>query len=299
VISGVRKVLNVPLARPPGRQGFMTRWQAECCAGLVYLVWAVGSLWMTYEGERGAVYIGAMFAYAAAGLIMFVLAATSSASILAAERDRRTMETMVITPGRHEKLALGRFWCVALPWLRFVLWMLPLYIVQAIAAGGSVRTTDAEEFFGLSTIYVFAPKVAMLPLMGEGMRRVVELPCWAFLLMIGRVLADSLDVVTAVAIAFYASARFWRASHAMLVAGLIVPASMLTVFCAPEWVSIGLVVLWEVTGAMGPSSPTPVFIGYLLGSLAVAAVQIALVRWLVLRVARRFDSYALGAVRGI
>jgi hypothetical protein len=299
VTPGARTPLAAPLARPPARQNFTTRWQAECRAGVVYLVWAGVSLWMAYIDVEHAFIAGAMAAYGAAALMMLAMAGTSSAWIIARERDRGTMEALVLTPGRHEEIARGRFWYVARPWGRFLLWLLPLYIVQAVMIGGAVNTSNTVEFVMRSALCAFGPKGAMAGVMAEGMSRSVEIPCWAILLTVGRIVTDAVDLLAAVSIGYYASARFWRTSHAVLVAGLVVPAAMLSVFCAPEWMLVLTKLVEQLIGGAGGMRGGFVATAYCVASVVTMAFEIALARWLVKRVVSRFDSYALGAVEGV
>jgi len=281
-----------PLSRPPGRRNPAARLVPEICAGGVYVTWFTAAL-LLYD-ESHPLMIGALFAYGAAGLVLLVVPAVLMSTTLAFERDRGTMESLVLTPGNHAALGRGRFWHAAWPWLRFMLWLVPLYIVQAAAGVGSLRTANMEEFLAVSVAYVFAPKVYMLPIVGMGMTRTAEIPCWGAVLMLGRIAKDTIDMAVGMGIAYYLSARMRRGGHAVLVSCVVVPASMLTVFCATEWGALITVLLWQLASWGGPTSIGPFIALYFVGALAVTVFEIWLAGALVGRVARNFDAYAVG-----
>ncbi len=295
MIGRIGKLMRVPLARTPGRRAPWSRLVPEICAGLVYVTGFTAVL--LADGSRQPLMIGVLFAYIAAGLILLVVPAALAATSLAYERDRGTMDALVLTALDHSDISRGRFWHTVVPWLRFMAYLLPIYIGQAVAVS-AINTRSVEGFFILSTAYVFAPKPAMIALVMDGARRSAEMPCWTWVLMCGRIAKDAVDMMAAVGMAYYISARLRRGVHALLISCVAIPVVMLTVFCAAEWGGFFLALLWRWLSWSGPRSAIPVIGAYLAAAIAVTIFEIWLASALVRRVARNFDRYAVGEIKG-
>jgi hypothetical protein len=290
-----------PLAAPPGRGRTWLRRVPIICLGAVYGTWLCAAI-IIVVAQKGvdedihagwAVVGGAMAAYGVQALLFVVLPAAIAATVLAFERDRGTMETLVLTSLDHRRLAMGRFYHAALPWLKLMLMLAPLYIVQAVAANGGFRPSRMRDFMGLSVVYLFAPKLGMITLMGEGMTGRGGCAPWVTLLMVGRFGKDLIEVLLCVAVGFYCSARFRRGLHAVLVALVMVPAAMLSVFMIAEWGFFGLMFFsrWMMRWSITPELVVSL---YAAVALLQTVAQVVVIGVLVGRVARRFDSYALG-----
>jgi len=290
VISRIRQLMATPFARPPGRRKLLDRFAPEVCAAIVYA--AMFTVAIIFHDERHPLFIGAMIGYLAAAFILLVLPGATAAAALAAEHDRDTMEAMLLTPGDHAELAWGRFWHAAAPWLRFLAWLAPLYLVLAVV--GDFRGSMSSERGFLSFLYVFGPKPAVAALLSDELQRDPGLILWGLVLMAGRVGKDALDLFVLLSIGYYLSARFRRGARAAFLGRVAAPIFMLTVFSAAEW-------LVALVGLAAELTRSPLFRNgdamkslYCLAALAVVGLEIWTVRALPGLVARNFDAYALG-----
>jgi hypothetical protein len=313
MIASIGRCMRQPLSAPPGKSGRWLRRTPIICVALIYAVWLATTL-ITYIafydfGEIAtagqSVVIGGLWAYGVAGVLLMLLPAAMTASVLAHERDRGTMEALVLTPVDRERLSRGRFWCAAWPWLRVFLWLLPVYLCLSIGVSGffgssQISMSGTKEYLGFSVAYVFVPKFYACMFAGMGLSLGPGMPCWELVLTVLRISRDMIDVMVALGISYYFSARMRRGVHAMLLSMVTVPACMLTLFLAPEWAAVLIATLAAATRSFGGRPPMEVFVTlYALGGIAVSSFELWFCFVLLRRVSRRFDEYAVGAITGL
>ena len=106
MIGGIREAMRVPMAAPPGRRPFMSRFGPEVCAGVVYAF--AGVLAAMFHDEEHPILIGALCGYGVAWLIMLLGPVSAGAQAVAGEWERGAAEALVLTPGDHGRLGAGR-----------------------------------------------------------------------------------------------------------------------------------------------------------------------------------------------
>jgi len=296
-----------PLALPPGRGGVWLRRLPKVVLGMVYglgfIVFAVALVVMIANDVEQAWWrslaLGTVCAYLMFGLLLLLLPAVVTATVLSFERDRGTMEAVVLTPMWHDEIARGRFWHAAWPWLRLFVWMLPVYLVMAVSLGGTMQRMDGRELAGLSVAYLFVPKFYVTIFTGMGIESGPGVPCWTLILVMLRALRDIIDLMAVLGISYYFSARMWRGVHAIILSMVTVPALMASLFLAPEWLMMVTMTVWSFT-RIGGAPPMTLFMTlYAIAGVSVCVLQLWMCSALVRRVARSFDRYALGHVRGL
>jgi hypothetical protein len=312
VIRRIRELMAVPFARPPGRRSALARFAPEICAGAVWLVFLLVCLLADsssrFPGRFGPadsspalvlISKASAAAYGLSWLLLIFLPIRAGAAAWAGERDREAMEALVLTPLDHRRLALGRFWHVLTPWLRLVLYLVPLYMLMA---NGSVLREllahlqrDAPEWI---VLMAYAPRpyfastqwaTASFSFWPAGGGE-APLLLWRVLLMGLRLLDDLSVFVFAVGAGFYISTRLKTTRRALLVSQLVVLGGMLTVMVPDLWLVAILGMVAGVTGSDGRTlmllfgaAATAAMAGrYLAGCLAIRAAV------------RNFDAYAVG-----
>ncbi len=308
----IDRSMRQPLSAPPGKSGRWVRRAPLICVGVVYAVWLVATA-LTYLTVHGlgamagvghSLAVGGVFAYGVGGLLLMLLPPAITAGVLAHERDSGTMEALVLTPLDRDRLARGRFWHAAWPWLQVFLWLLPVYLCLGLGVSGifgAVRsgTSGTKEFMGLSVAYVFVPKIYACMFAGMGLSEGLAIPCWGVILTLLRICRDMIDVMAALGISYYFSARMHRGVHAMLLSVVTVPACMLTIFLAPEWISVGVMIIVAFGQRYGSTFAVEAAVTlYALGGIAMSCFELWLCFALVRRVSRRFDEYAVGEISG-
>ncbi len=304
-----RKLVGYPLAAPPGGRRLPLRLAPELCAlavwGLFFYVWMTAEgpsrlgLWESLDlvasrfdvvpsGEHLSAGLSraARLACAAGGFLMILAPVAFAASAFAAERERGTLEAMLLTSTHHNLLVRGRFWYVALPWFRLAGYLLPLYLLMGF-----------EPLFTLSSS---GWSVAWLNLLGW-VARLGEVPgkfSWesavtagpaahSFFLAAMRWMHDLSAMVLAAGAAFHVSLRARSTIRSAVVSFLLVPPLVAVVF-SPDLV-------WLLVSAAAKS----VFLhqpaqSYWLVALLVMALRWGAVFWMLGRSARNFDAYVLG-----
>ena len=329
------RALRTPFARPPGRRGLITRLAPELCALLVYGALVACYLLLREKFLSGQVpmlcgllpppstllavtgvpvpplgnfHFAAAMAAALAGLLIIFLPVGPAAATLAAERERGTLEALLLTPTHHHRLARGRFWLVTLPWLRFALYLLPVYLAfpfyERFLSGGhtAVVLGGLDGELRLSGPEIFdhgaAPwSMAWLKLLGG----IFRADAWnegfgywlahtiradgahGFLLPALRWAHDVSAGLFAAAVGFLISARAPTVRGALLYSYLLAPLALLTVL-SPDVYWLFLSVL-PMVGSAG---------GYWLVVLAMLVVRLLVIARLVARVADNLDAVALG-----
>ena len=337
MIGNFLRTLRTPFARPPGRRGLITRLAPELCALLVY--GAFVALYLLFRADElseriqniplnwdllppQGIHVGFLgpgwpflgnFAFAAvtttvlAGLLIILLPVGPAAATLAAERERGTLEALLLTPTHHHHLARGRFWLVTLPWLRFALYLLPVYLalpfyVRFLSGGYPAvsegwpdgPTQTAPEIFDHGA----APwSLLWLKLLGG----VFRADAWnegftywlghtiradgahGFLLPALRWAHDVSAGLFAAAVGFLISARARTVRGAVLRSYLLAPLALLTVL-SPDVCWLFLSVL-PMVGSAG---------GYWLVVMAMLVVRLLVISRLLARVADNLDAVALG-----
>ncbi len=296
-----------PLALPPGKSAKWLRRTPMVCAGVIYGTWFVTSLvvfiLMHANDENQAAWkslaSGAIAAYLMFGLILLLLPAAVTATVLASERDRGTMEAMVLTPSWHDEIARGRFWHAAAPWLRLFLWMLPMYLMLGVCCSGMYEQMSGKDTLGMSVALMFVPKFYVAAISGFGLTQSPGVPCGSLLVIGLRMLRDVIDLMVALSVAYYFSARMWRGVHAVLLSMVTVPALMLSIFMAPEWFTALIMAIFAATSWLRNAVQIEVIITlYAIAGVLICVLQVWMCSALIRRVAKRFDAYALGQVRG-
>ena len=283
MISRIRQLMAAPFARPPGRRKFLVRWDPELRAAVLYAVFFLVA-WL-FRDESHPFMIGALPAYLLLGLVLFMTPTAQAAGALAAERDSGTAEALVLTPGDHSRLAWGRFLHAAWPWMRLLLWMLPLYIAM-------IPIYLRFSWSPKSVFLALGPKVSSLSIVyGHGYGSATRTPvALVSLLVIGRFIKDAIDVLTLVAVGFHMAARMRSGRHATALAGALGPMLLVTVFMADVW-------MWTLARPLARLlETTPDFTGgfYPPAALGMLVFQTLAIWWCVSRVARNFDYYMLG-----
>jgi hypothetical protein len=279
LLRRIRELMATPFARPPGRRKFLARYDPEVRAAVVYAV-AVAVAWALWR-EQFALEVAAAVAYLLAGLVLWASPAAQAANALAGETEADTAEALVLTTVDRSELAWGRFAHLAWPWLRLLLWLLPLYAVMACALA---RLSPGDEAVYEATLAAMGPKPIAIAMLrddwSEGGR---FQPAFGALLIAFRLAKDTLDVLTLVAIGYWVSGAFRSARRAMVIAGTLGPVLMCTVFLADLWLAVLVRSGLEWSALAGAT--------YILAGQAMLAFQCLVIWWCVSRVARNFDRY--------
>jgi hypothetical protein len=301
MIARIRELMAVPFARPPGRRSLWARFAPEWCALLVYGVlyatsrrhclpgypWA--SMWMP----------GMVYAYLCAGVLLLTVPVLMMAGAFAGEREGGEADILALTTADRSALAWGRFLHLAFPWLRFILWLLPLYVLHRVLLGyGSSGPSLNECMF-----YTGGPKVVVAwlllivdeDIMDKWAALKYEWYWQGLLTIIPRMLNDAIQLLACLSLAYYISVRVKRTRTALIAAGILVPVAAATALAPAEWAGYLLSLSSELLGIRGVLESLA---GPLLLVLAAFAFKIWLAFWLVRKVARNFDAYLLGEKPG-
>jgi len=303
MFRSIRELMNTPFARPPGRRSVWFRAAPELCALLVYLVLYVTSRrnYQPAADEPWAVmwWPGMAYAYLCAGVLLLIVPVLIMAGAFAGERERFRADAMLLTTVDRSALAWGRFLHLALPWLRFIAWLLPLYVLHAVFVGYAWGGVSGSLFYGLG------PKVGaiwdLLAVNDELYKWTIAVGWdWRGLLgLVPRSLNDAIQLFACLGVAYYISARLKRTRTALITAGIVVPVAAATMLAPADWTIYTFVWLVDSLGIgdwLGIRGLGGLF-GVLLALLLVLAgfvFKIWLVWKLVGRVARNFDAWALG-----
>jgi hypothetical protein len=301
LLRRIRDLISSPFARPPGRQSVWVRLAPEWCALAVYLVLFL------YPPDHHATgpwiypwayqwWPGMLYAYLCAGTLLLVVPVLIMAGAFAGERARGTADALALTTADRSALVWGRFLHLATPWLRFVLWLLPLYLLHAVFIGFS--------FPGLGDCMAYAagPKglsCACLLMIDDDMYRWVSGWSWHALPAVApRAINDAIQLFACLSVACYVGIRAKTTRSALIAAVLIVPVAAATVLAPAEWTFFLVGKLMEV---LSINIPTSYYVDLgTLGLLFLAgfAFKLWLARRLLGRAAANFDAWMLGEKPG-
>jgi len=287
MLRRIRELMATPFARPPGRRKFLSRFDPEVRAAIIYAV--VLLIAWAFRSDSGSLAGAVAVGYLLAGLMLLVSPAAQVAGALSGEVDRGTAEALVLTPGDHSRLAWGRFLHAAWPWLRMVLWLLPMHLVMGYAFMG-LRLGSDDAFVGV--LASLGPKPASVAVTMDGWRSgdLLE-PEIGLAMALGRFLKDALDVLTLAAVGYWISALAGSGRRAVWMAGLAGPGLILTVFLADMWLVVGVQIVARLAEIGGVDTQEVAGTVYVLAALAMLAFQVLAIWWCVGRVARNFDRY--------
>jgi hypothetical protein len=295
MISAILGAMRTPLARPPGRQKVMNRFAPEVCAlGVAAIMLLVVYL---ARHDQEAWFYAAVAGYGLGWILMLMGPIGGAAMALVSEREAGTLDTLLVTPVRHRQLAAGRYWHVTLPWLRFLVYMIPVYLIHA--ANGGFRVGDSDGMLALSALIAVGPRLYFLGFMGMAAGEAGMPFPWCLTLLLVRWACDCLEVMLVAAAAFMVSARTRRTLHAMVISYLLVLVSMPTVLLIVEWIAalIGFILSLSGVafgyGGFNPDPTTLIFL-YVGGKLLVFALEGILAFVLFRATCRNFDRYMLG-----
>ncbi len=286
-----RRLLRLPLARPPGRR-FRLTLMPGICAGLVYLTLFGFAGISTLIGARRGLVNGVVVAYLVASGMVMLLPIGAAAVSLAGEQSGGTMDALLLTPLDRASLAWGRYWNLALPWLRFMLWVSPVYLALIFTDAYEDLMRGSKSALA-ATLMAAGPKPLCGLIFAIDWGGSPDFTASGLIILPLRVLRDALSLLLSVALAYYISARMRTAGRALLVCYLVIPGLLATVFCGPEWIIAAIGPAPEIWGGRGltQAQAGPVYAA--LAPLGVL-LEILAIRALVGRVARNFDAYALG-----
>jgi len=326
VIRRIRELMATPFARPPGRRGLWARFAPEWCAGLIYLTAAVivvssGHRLLTvkhYEFSTAAadvLQVSAGVGYTLFGIVILFLPMIAAASTLAAERSRGTMEALVLTPIEGRRICLGRLLCVAGPWLRLFLWVLPIYIViagsQAVGEQverrdkwASVHSPAMEERPAIDVrdhagwrwaVGAFIPNVFMGPRTAEvGHRRDSHL-CWTpsgAILTAVRFLNDLSIFLFVSAGAYLCSLWFRSLAGALVAAWLLAWGALATVLAADIWGIVAIALMYRFDWLEYAKSDRLRDFYYMIAAPSLMFLRFLLALACVRLAAGKFDAWA-------
>lgn len=307
----IAEQMEYPFAVPPVRRMLLVRVLPELFAaavwGLFLWIWLQDAsglrlgLWETLGlgASRFAVVesrdvVGASLSRAAAvcaevSAILLVLAPIAFvAPAFSVERQGGTLEAMLLTSTHHENIVTGRFWYVALPWFRLVIYFLPFYALLVLEP--------------LLTIGCSGWSMPWLNLCGwtASLGRVTGSFVWENAVTPGpsphtgflaamRLLHDVSAMLLAMVVTFHVSMRARNLARALIFSFLLAPPAVV-LMAGPDTV-------WLLLASGLPGS----FLGVRAYWLVVVVV-IAL-RWggafgLLRRSAGNFDAYVLGEETG-
>jgi hypothetical protein len=299
----VAQVMRLPLARFPGRRRLWSRFFPEICALAVYALGAaiflVPAVYWDYlvlgrSASRKAMEAASLTYWAAAVILVFG-PLIQSLNAWHRERSRGTAEALVLTPMDHGALVMGRYWHILLPWLRFMLWMLPLYLCLAVHPVMERIDRGNSSSWMLGGIYALGSKGLFGTMVVATASPPEDLSLLGLFLAAARWLVDVVALWLASSLGFHLSARA-RSRGGLAVAYVLLPLLLGTVACLNDWLMLPLDVLRRM-GAFGLSRDAmagihiTVGLLILIGSVFLSAAALR-------RTARNFDAYLLGEKPG-
>jgi hypothetical protein len=294
LLRRIRSLLSTPFARPPGRRSLWARFAPEWCALSVWLLF-LARCWYRYDGDftddpiTTSMLRAAPVAYGLAGMILFVLPLQQGAWAWAPERSRAAMPVLLTTSLDHQAVAWGRFWIVTLPWLRFFVCLVPIYILGA--SHSMLIELIHSQGWKMGMLCSFAPK----PLVVWWGCLAADIPdpsvtmgfsAKAFGFLALRILRDLSAFFLSMGTAYFFSVLCRTPARAFLAALAAVVLFMFSLGALDIW--------WVVLLRYHPiASPSGVVIAATIACsliLAQMVLPLLLVGW----AARRFDAWALG-----
>jgi len=296
----MRNLLRSPLVAPE-RRGRLARLAPKVCALVVYAVFVI-ALFLAPAPRGVTVFLGPVpwdkrkimewvlrytlpAAYLAAGFLLFVVPLGLAAAAFARERDRGTMDALVLTPFDHRRLVWARFWRVVLPWLRFMLWLAPLYVLMA----GSGFVREAVNFSEIS-IFIFVPKGFFCWILNEEISY-FHLTWGGLALAFFRAVNDLSILFFVVGASLCISTRAKSAARAFVWSYLAVPFIAGSVLALDFWWGVAAINIRDFWGSWSERFAEVIY--------SFLAISLMLARWLLAfglagRAARNFDAYATG-----
>jgi len=199
LLTGLYRLLDDPLAASPkGRSiAWMVRpWHIAVGVyglalpfGLLHL----GDSWL----QSAARALG--FGYAAMAVIILIFPVAQAAMTWSGERDRDTLESLVLTPAARRRLVWLRFLGIASPWAALFVVMVPAYVILA----GNIHFRTSGE--SLHEVFESQPVVGLTVAFAQP-KEMHWSPGWLRLIVL-RLVNDFSLLVFAVALAFWLSAR--------------------------------------------------------------------------------------------
>jgi hypothetical protein len=306
VAAGAGRLLKYPLAVPPVRRHLLVRLAPELATAMIValflVVWerSAGQLrfglweslgWMEGRFERSqfaspdilaaGISRAALIASEAAGLLMLVAPIPFVAASFAAERERGTLESVLLTSTHHNLVVRGRFVHVALPWCRMAAYLLPLYAL--IAFEPMFTMNCASWSVGWLNLMGWVLGLARGTVWTEALTRGPG--PHAFFLAGMRWLHDFSGMMLVIAVTFFISLRARSTIRAALLSFLAVPALLVFLF-NPD-------IYWLLGALALPDAFVSVRV-YWLMALTVMAVRWGTAYSIVKRSERNFDAYVLG-----
>ena len=316
-----RGMMDLPFARPPGRPSVWARFAPEWCA--LALLAAGAILWMLVDWFPGpmskltvrggllpedilfarhsaTVVVGAL-TYGLGGLALVFLPVAFVASAWAGERQRGTLEPMLLTATRHSMAARGRFRAVTFPWLRLALYLLPLYFSAPLAAcltNYLPAATSTPDFWVRISIAHFEHSIGAAPWSVSWLTWLGWLKDWwvqpldagsvhGWLLPGLRWVNDVSSFLFAAAVAYYFSARCAAPRTAAIWSYLAAGLALFFALSPDFWWAL---CTWVSRRMHGEADIRP----YWFLTMALAVIRAGLAIAIVERVARNFEAYALG-----
>jgi len=302
MFTGIRAAMRTPLARPPGRRRIWSRWAPELCALAVYGLGLAVMLWGAHGyGATGALVLdvrardftsGVIAAYWAAGLVLVVFPLVGALSAWHGEHARGTADALLLTPTDHAAVVRGRYWHVAWPWIRFMLWMAPLYVALAgLPFVGQVASWNRHNSVLIGGVALGGSKGLFGDMIVEVHGDAGALTGVGLSLALGRWLCDAKSLLALVAIGSWASVRI-RSGTGLRAAYLLLPLAMGAVFSIHD----GAMMLLRLIDMRGLGN-IPVEVAgvvYVLLAAVVICAEVVLALLAYRALARNFDAYAIG-----
>lgn len=308
---GLRQIwrqMSTPFAKPPERPHGLGRWAPLVCGALICIAFGVGFAfpprgwpnlfydalglvpWHVFSPaydymETGNMLTrGALAACAVTGATFVLGPLLFMPPPFAVERQRNTLQDLMLASERPAALVWGRFWHYASAWLGLALLTLPLYVMIGCnyvlsfgASGWSVRLLD---FWGsllglgsLDTIFAW------------DMEYIVGGSVGTQLVQMGRWFYDLSGMFLAISVSFFALARSRNTGRARLISSLVVLSVLLTVLSADA--------LWLILARIMGDVMAPVLLGtYWATAFAVVGARFAISLTLVSVTARNRHALA-------
>ncbi|MHC4917553.1 MAG: hypothetical protein ACYTGB_18920, partial [Planctomycetota bacterium] len=156
MINHIGRYMRTAFARPPALRRRAARFAPEAAAVVTYLVLFAAAGILAGTAQRPFL-AGAAWAYMVAGIILVGMPAGLAALSWAGERSAGTLEGLVLLPGGRDNLVWGRFWHLVTPWLRYTLWILPVYVMCIVRFGPGPQAGYDRSALD-SAFCVFAPR---------------------------------------------------------------------------------------------------------------------------------------------
>ncbi len=307
---GVRDLLAYPLSVPPVRRSLLERFAPEMAAaavwGLFAWLWLRGGpagrldIWEVLGLSSGRLGDGvqaagllpaglagaALIAAGASGAVMIMAPVIFVAASFASERERGTLESIILTSAHHNLVVRGRFLHFALPWLRLAGYLLPLYVLIGLEP---ITTMSCSGWSG--------PWLDLLGWLSSGCRQggrfiwndAVTPPGTVQALFLAgmRWLHDLSAMYLSIGAAFWISLRARTTIRSAVLAFLTAPVLAAVAF-SPDF---AWVLLTRVAGGLVLSRPVQY---YWLVALAVMAARWGAVSTMLGRASSNFEAYVLG-----